>query len=79
LIGNSAAGAGDKSHWAGRSAIDTCGPMGKMILTVLGMVAEMELGLIRERQRVGIEATNAKSVVDRPSWKLPVLFSSPLN
>jgi DNA invertase Pin-like site-specific DNA recombinase len=36
--------------------------MGKMVLTVLGMVAEMELGFIRERQRVGIEAAKAKGV-----------------
>jgi DNA invertase Pin-like site-specific DNA recombinase len=43
-------------------AIDTCGPMGKMILTVLGMVAEMELGFIRERQRAGIDAAKAKGV-----------------
>ena len=41
-------------------AIDTGGPMGRMILTVLGMVAEMELGFIRERQRTGIEAAKAK-------------------
>jgi DNA invertase Pin-like site-specific DNA recombinase len=43
-------------------AIDTCGPMGKMVLTVLGMVAEMELGFIRERQRAGIDAAKAKGV-----------------
>jgi DNA invertase Pin-like site-specific DNA recombinase len=43
-------------------AIDTGGPMGRMILTVLGMVAEMELGFIRERQRTGIEAAKAKGV-----------------
>jgi DNA invertase Pin-like site-specific DNA recombinase len=42
--------------------ISTEGPMGKMVLTVLGMVAEMELGFIRERQRVGIEAAKAKGV-----------------
>ena len=30
-------------------AIDTGGPMGRMVLTVLGMVAEMELGFIRDR------------------------------
>jgi DNA invertase Pin-like site-specific DNA recombinase len=30
-------------------AIATDGPLGKMVLTVLGMVAEMELGFIRER------------------------------
>jgi DNA invertase Pin-like site-specific DNA recombinase len=47
--------------------ISTAGPMGKMILTVLGMVAEMELGFIRERQRAGIEAAKAKGVYrDRP-------------
>jgi DNA invertase Pin-like site-specific DNA recombinase len=33
-----------------------------MILTVLGMVAELELGFIRERQRTGIEAAKAKGV-----------------
>jgi DNA invertase Pin-like site-specific DNA recombinase len=43
-------------------AIDTGGPMGKMVLTVLGMVAEMELGFIRDRQRTGIEAAKAKGV-----------------
>jgi DNA invertase Pin-like site-specific DNA recombinase len=42
--------------------ISTKGPMGKMVLTVLGMVAEMELGFIRDRQRVGIEAAKAKGV-----------------
>ncbi|RFB78319.1 recombinase family protein [Methylovirgula sp. 4M-Z18] len=40
--------------------IDTSGPMGKMILTVLGMVAEMEVGFIRERQRAGIDAAKAE-------------------
>ena len=34
--------------------------MGKVVLTVLGMVAEMELGFIKERQRAGIEAAKAK-------------------
>lgn len=41
-------------------AIDTSGPMGKMILTVLGMVSEMELSFIKERQRAGIEKAKAK-------------------
>ena len=36
-------------------AIDTCGPMGRM-------VAEMELGFIRDRQRAGIEAAKAEGV-----------------
>lgn len=43
-------------------AIDTSGPMGTMMLTVLGMVSEMELGFIKERQRAGIEAAKAKGV-----------------
>jgi DNA invertase Pin-like site-specific DNA recombinase len=43
-------------------AIDTAGPMGKMILTVLGMVAEMELAFIKERQRAGIEAAKKRGV-----------------
>lgn len=36
--------------------------LGKMVLTVLGMVAEMELGFIKERQKAGIEAAKAKGV-----------------
>jgi DNA invertase Pin-like site-specific DNA recombinase len=43
-------------------AIDTGGPMGRMVLTVLGMVAEMELGFIRDRQRAGIDAAKAKGI-----------------
>jgi DNA invertase Pin-like site-specific DNA recombinase len=43
-------------------AIDTGGPTGKIVLTVLGMVAEMELGFIRDRQRAGIEAAKAKGI-----------------
>jgi DNA invertase Pin-like site-specific DNA recombinase len=42
--------------------IDTGGPMGRMVLTVLGMVAEMELGFIRDRQRAGIDAAKAKGI-----------------
>nr|WP_254911386.1 recombinase family protein [Sphingomonas sp. CDS-1] len=41
-------------------AIDTSGPMGKVVLTVLGMVSEMELGFIRERQKDGIEKAKAE-------------------
>ena len=36
-------------------AIDTGGPMGRMVLTVLGMVAERELGFIGDRQAVDAE------------------------
>ena len=43
-------------------AIDTGGPMGRMVLTVLGMVTEMELGFIRDRQRAGIDAAKARGV-----------------
>ena len=42
--------------------ISTVGPMGKVMLTVLGMVAEMELGFIRERQKAGIEKAKAEGV-----------------
>jgi DNA invertase Pin-like site-specific DNA recombinase len=42
--------------------VSTKGPVGKMVLTVLGMVAEMEAGFIRERQRAGIEAAKARGV-----------------
>jgi len=42
--------------------ISTQGPMGKVMLTVLGMVAEMELGFIRERQQAGIEKAKARGV-----------------
>jgi DNA invertase Pin-like site-specific DNA recombinase len=43
-------------------AIDIGGPMGRMVLTVLGTVAEMELGFIRDRQRAGIDAGKAKGI-----------------
>jgi DNA invertase Pin-like site-specific DNA recombinase len=42
--------------------VDTSGPLGKMVLTVLGMVAEMELGFIRERQAAGIAKAKAAGV-----------------
>lgn len=40
--------------------ISTTGSMGKMVITILGMVADMELQFIKDRQRAGIEvAKNA--------------------
>jgi DNA invertase Pin-like site-specific DNA recombinase len=42
--------------------VSTDGPMGKAMLTVFGMVAEMELGFIKERQRAGIEKAKAEGV-----------------
>ena len=41
--------------------VDTGGPLGHMVLTVLGIVAELELGLIRDRQRAGVDAANARN------------------
>jgi DNA invertase Pin-like site-specific DNA recombinase len=43
-------------------AIDTGGPRSRMVLTVLGMVAEMELVFIRDHQRAGIDAAKAKGI-----------------
>ena len=42
--------------------IDTSKPEGKLILTVLSMVSEMELSFIKERQKVGIERAKTKGV-----------------
>lgn len=42
--------------------VTTKGQAGRIVLTVLGMVAEMELGFIRERQRVGIDKARAEGV-----------------
>lgn len=42
--------------------ISTASAMGKMVLTVLGMVSEMELGFVRKRQQAGIEVAKAKGV-----------------
>lgn len=53
-------------------AIDTSGPMGKVVLTVLGMVSEMELGFIRERQKDGIEKAKAEGrYKGRPATLVP--------
>ena len=43
-------------------AIDTAGAMGKMVLTVLGMVSEMELSFIKQRQAEGIAAAKSRGV-----------------
>lgn len=42
--------------------VSTKGEMGKVILTVLGMVAQMERRFLRERQRDGIERAKAAGV-----------------
>lgn len=43
-------------------AVTTAGDMGRMVITVLEMVANMELKFIRDRQRAGIEAAKGKGV-----------------
>lgn len=48
--------------------IDTSKPEGRLVLTVLSMVSEMELSFIKERQKAGIEAAKAKGTYKgRPS------------
>lgn len=42
--------------------VSTRGDMGRVVITVLGMVAEMERRFIRERQREGIERAKAKGI-----------------
>ncbi len=42
--------------------VSTAGDMGRLVVTVLGMVADMELKFIRERQRAGIEAAKARGI-----------------
>jgi DNA invertase Pin-like site-specific DNA recombinase len=42
--------------------LTTAGDMGRMVITVLGMVADMELKFIRDRQRAGIEAAKDKGI-----------------
>jgi DNA invertase Pin-like site-specific DNA recombinase len=40
----------------------TAGDMGRMVITILGMVADMELKFIKDRQRAGIEAARTDGV-----------------
>ncbi|NCO22274.1 MAG: resolvase [Hydrogenophilales bacterium CG17_big_fil_post_rev_8_21_14_2_50_63_12] len=42
--------------------VTTAGDMGRMVVTVLGMVADMELKFIHDRQRAGIDAAKGKGV-----------------
>jgi DNA invertase Pin-like site-specific DNA recombinase len=42
--------------------ITTKGEMGRMVITVLGMVADMELKFIKDRQRAGIEVAKRKGI-----------------
>lgn len=40
--------------------VTTAGDMGRMVITILGMVADMELKFIKDRQRAGIDAARAE-------------------
>lgn len=42
--------------------VTTAGAMGRMVVTILGMVADMELTFIRDRQRAGIDAAKRKGI-----------------
>ncbi|BCH19977.1 recombinase family protein [Mesorhizobium sp. L-2-11] len=42
--------------------VTTAGSMGRMVITILGMVADMELKFIKDRQRAGIAAARADGV-----------------
>ena len=42
--------------------VTTAGDMGRMVITILGMVADMELKVIRDRQRAGFDAAKDKGV-----------------
>jgi DNA invertase Pin-like site-specific DNA recombinase len=41
--------------------VTTTGDMGRMVITVLGMVADMEMKFIKDRQKAGIEAAKAEA------------------
>ncbi|MGE3876313.1 MAG: recombinase family protein, partial [Parvibaculaceae bacterium] len=40
----------------------TAGSMGRMVITILGLVADMELKFIKDRLRAGIEAARAEGL-----------------
>ena len=42
--------------------VTTAGNIGRMVITVLGMVADMELKFIKDRQKAGIEAAKAQGI-----------------
>ena len=55
--------------------VATAGAMGHMVITVLGMVADMELKFIRDRQRAGIEAAKQKVFIKATKKPLMTLRS----
>lgn len=50
--------------------ISTKGEMGKVILTVLGMVAQMERRFIKDRQREGINRAKSSGIYKRGKARL---------
>ncbi len=42
--------------------VSTAGDVGRLVITILGMVADMELRFIKDRQRAGIETAKAQGV-----------------
>lgn len=42
--------------------VTTAGSTGRMVITILGMVADMELKFIKDRQRAGIDAAKAEGI-----------------
>ena len=42
--------------------VTTAGSMGRMVITILGMVADMELKFIKDRQRAGIDAAKVDGI-----------------
>ncbi len=42
--------------------VSTAGSMGRMVISILGMVADMELQFIKDRQKAGIAAAKAEGV-----------------
>ena len=58
-----------------KEGIDTATPKGKFMLTVFGVVAELERGYLLQRQTEGIAAARARGVhMGRPAKRLPENF-----
>src|SRR5206468_3746181 len=67
------AGKGVKFRCLQQSGVDTDSGMGKLVLAILGAVAEFETDIRRERQREGIEKAKAEGVYKgrKPSVDVP--------
>lgn len=53
-------------------AFSTKDQMGHLLVTVLGMVSELERGFIRDRQRAGVEAAKARGVYKGRAPSVPL-------